>query len=120
MLVYEFPLDFVTKHPEFVASNNSMGFISDTRGSTYNLCHCEPFPPLYQLDAKESDLLRLDWSNFEIADMDFWRGPAYTTFFDYLDATGGFYYEVRGFLCFFEWHTFDSRIPLALGRRPSS
>lgn len=36
-----------------------------------------------------------DWSNFEIADMDFWRGPAYTAFFDYLDATGGFYYEVR-------------------------
>ena len=36
------------------------------------------------------------WSNFEIADMDFWRGPAYTEFFNYLDATGGFYYEVRG------------------------
>jgi hypothetical protein len=34
------------------------------------------------------------WSNFEIADMDFWRGPAYTDFFNYLDATGGFYYEV--------------------------
>jgi len=27
--------------------------------------------------------------------MDFWRGPAYTAFFDYLDARGGFYYEVR-------------------------
>ena len=37
---------------------------------------------------------RIDWSNFEIADMDFWRGPAYTAFFDYLDSTGGFYYEV--------------------------
>ena len=34
------------------------------------------------------------WSNFEIADMDFWRGPAYTAFFKYLDSTGGFYYEV--------------------------
>jgi Glycolipid 2-alpha-mannosyltransferase len=34
------------------------------------------------------------WSNFEIADMDFWRGPAYTDFFNFLDATGGFYYEV--------------------------
>jgi hypothetical protein len=29
--------------------------------------------------------------------MDFWRGPAYTDFFNYLDATGGFYYEVRDF-----------------------
>jgi alpha 1,2-mannosyltransferase len=35
------------------------------------------------------------WSNFEIADMDFWRGEAYTAFFEYLDAQGGFYYEVR-------------------------
>lgn len=34
------------------------------------------------------------WSNFEIADMNFWRAPAYTAFFDYLDSTGGFYYEV--------------------------
>jgi Glycolipid 2-alpha-mannosyltransferase len=37
----------------------------------------------------------LVWSNFEIADMDFWRGKIYTEFFEYLDATGGFYYEVR-------------------------
>jgi hypothetical protein len=35
------------------------------------------------------------WSNFEIADMDFWRGEAYTAFFDYPDSLGGFYYEVR-------------------------
>lgn len=38
------------------------------------------------------------WSNFEIADMDFWRGEAYTAFFNYLDRTGGFYYEVRLFI----------------------
>jgi hypothetical protein len=37
----------------------------------------------------------IDWSNFEIADMDFWRAPAYTAFFNYLDTQGGFYYEVR-------------------------
>jgi len=40
-------------------------------------------------------LLALVWSNFEIADMDFWRGPAYTEFFQFLDSKGGFYYEVR-------------------------
>ena len=28
--------------------------------------------------------------------MDFWRGEAYSKFFDYLDATGGFYYERWG------------------------
>ena len=34
------------------------------------------------------------WNNFEIADMNFWRGEAYTQFFEYLDSHGGFYYEV--------------------------
>jgi Glycolipid 2-alpha-mannosyltransferase len=32
--------------------------------------------------------------------MEFWRGPAYTAFFEYLDSKGGFYYEVRSFLSF--------------------
>ena len=27
--------------------------------------------------------------------MDFWRGEAYSAFFEYLDRRGGFYYEVR-------------------------
>lgn len=38
--------------------------------------------------------LRLVWSNFEIGDLDFWRGEAYSKYFDYLDSKGGFYYEV--------------------------
>ncbi len=37
---------------------------------------------------------RLVWSNFEIGDLDFWRGEAYTKFFEFLDSKGGFYYEV--------------------------
>jgi hypothetical protein len=36
----------------------------------------------------------VDWSNFEIADMDFWRSQTYTDYFNYLDSMGGFYYEV--------------------------
>lgn len=36
----------------------------------------------------------LVWSNFEIGDLNFWRGEAYSKYFDYLDQTGGFYYEV--------------------------
>jgi alpha 1,2-mannosyltransferase len=28
--------------------------------------------------------------------MDFWRSPVYTSFFEYLDKTGGFYYERWG------------------------
>ncbi|KAH9018225.1 glycosyltransferase family 15 protein [Lactarius deliciosus] len=84
--LYEFPrtieslwstvIDFITEHPEFVSPNSAMDFISDDEGESYNLCHF--------------------WSNFEIADMDFWRGPAYTAFFDYLESHGGFYYERWG------------------------
>ncbi|KAL1705570.1 glycosyltransferase family 15 protein [Schizophyllum commune] len=68
--------DFIKEHPEYVAEDNAMGFLSDNNGDSYNLCHF--------------------WSNFEIADLEFWRGPAYTAFFDYLDKRGGFYYERWG------------------------
>ena len=27
--------------------------------------------------------------------MEFWRGEAYTAYADYLESTGGFYYEVK-------------------------
>lgn len=36
----------------------------------------------------------LVWSNFEIGDLNFWRGEAYMKYFEYLDRAGGFYYEV--------------------------
>jgi len=68
--------EFAEKNPQYVSENNALGFMSPNGGESYNLCHF--------------------WSNFEIADMDFWRGPAYTDFFNYLDATGGFYYERWG------------------------
>lgn len=35
------------------------------------------------------------WSNFEIGDLELWRGEAYSKFFDFLDEKGGFYYEVE-------------------------
>lgn len=39
------------------------------------------------------------WSNFEIADLDFFRGKQYQAFFKALDDTGGFYFErVSGLL----------------------
>ena len=31
----------------------------------------------------------------EIADVGFWIGEAYTAYVDYLESTGGFYYEVK-------------------------
>lgn len=36
------------------------------------------------------------WSNFEIGDMDFFRGEAYSKWFQHLDSTGKFYYERWG------------------------
>ena len=57
-----------------------LDFLSNDNGTHYNLCHF--------------------WSNFEIADMDFWRGEAYTKFFEYLESKGGFYYEVCSHLSF--------------------
>lgn len=36
------------------------------------------------------------WSNFEIGDMDFFRGEAYTNWFNHLESTGNFYYERWG------------------------
>ncbi|KDQ51800.1 glycosyltransferase family 15 protein [Jaapia argillacea MUCL 33604] len=68
--------DFMKDYPQYVSPGNAMNFLSDNGGSRYNLCHF--------------------WSNFEIADMDFWRGEAYSAFFDYLDKRGGFYYERWG------------------------
>jgi mannosyltransferase len=46
------------------------------QGERWNLCHY--------------------WSNFEIADLDFFRGEAYQGLFRHLDRLGGFYYERWG------------------------
>ena len=51
---------------------------------------------------KEGDIWNMChfWSNFEIADMDFFRSQAYRDFFNFLDEQGGFYYErVRATKC---------------------
>ena len=50
-----------------------LDFVSNNGGYSYNLCHF--------------------WSNFEIGDLNFLRGEAYSQFFDYLDQSGGFFYE---------------------------
>lgn len=68
--------EFIVNNPEYVSPDNSIGYLSGDHGESYNLCHY--------------------WSNFEIADMDFWRGEAYQKFFEFLDSKGGFYYERWG------------------------
>ncbi|KAG2023982.1 alpha-1,2 mannosyltransferase KTR1 [Coprinopsis cinerea AmutBmut pab1-1] len=68
--------EFMKEYPQYIHPNNTISFVSDNGGEDYNHCHY--------------------WSNFEIADMDFYRGEAYTKFFDFLEAKGGFYYERWG------------------------
>ena len=85
--------DFVEKNPQYVANDNAMDFLSNDGGRTYSLCHCGCKCNLSWRRPNDPELYAV-WSNFEIADMDLWRGEAYTKFFNHLDASGGFYYEV--------------------------
>jgi alpha 1,2-mannosyltransferase len=68
--------EFLNLHKDYLHSNNLINFISNNNGETYNLCHF--------------------WSNFEIADMDFWRSKEYEDYFQHLDKSGGFFYERWG------------------------
>jgi alpha 1,2-mannosyltransferase len=67
---------FKEKHPEHIREGNLEDWISNDGGQTYNLCHF--------------------WSNFEIADLNLWRSKAYLDFFEFLDDSGGFFYERWG------------------------
>src|SRR6266851_2627120 len=40
------------------------------------------------------ETFQIVYNNFEIADLDFYRGEAYMAYFEHLDRQGGFYYEV--------------------------
>ena len=78
-----------------------MKFLSDDGGAKYNnLCMCTSFL-LPGPAADEAGWLLIMarriivYNNFEISDLDFWRGEAYTAYFNHLDRSGGFYYEVR-------------------------
>jgi alpha 1,2-mannosyltransferase len=74
--LWESTKKWMKNHPEHVVEGNSMGFLSDDGGDTYNHCHF--------------------WSNFEIGNLDWLRSPAYLDYFDALDKDGGFFYERWG------------------------
>lgn len=67
---------FMKEHPEHIVKDNSMAFLSDDGGATYNHCHM--------------------WSNFEIGNLDWLRSKAYVDYFNKLDKDGGFFYERWG------------------------
>lgn len=75
--------DFVRANPSYVHPDNAIGFMIDDdsksiqdNDSDWNGCHF--------------------WSNFEIADLRFWRSKPYEEYFQHLDATGNFFYERTG------------------------
>ncbi|EAU31895.1 glycolipid 2-alpha-mannosyltransferase [Aspergillus terreus NIH2624] len=67
---------FMGNHPEHIADGNSMDFLSDDGGKTYNKCHF--------------------WSNFEIGSLEWLRSKQYIDYFESLDQDGGFFYERWG------------------------
>lgn len=85
---------FMKNHPEHIAKDNSMGFLSDDGGESYNHCHFVSIifsiPGPYQL------LIIPQWSNFEIGNLNWLRSQAYIDFFEALDEDGGFFYERWG------------------------
>jgi len=74
--LWESTKKFMKAHPEHVVEDNSMGFLSDDGGDTYNHCHM--------------------WSNFEVGNLNWLRSKAYLDFFEALDQDGGFFYERWG------------------------
>ncbi|KAI8144650.1 glycolipid 2-alpha-mannosyltransferase-domain-containing protein [Fennellomyces sp. T-0311] len=58
------------------AKDSLYRFITDEEGKNYNQCHF--------------------WTNFEIARVDLWQSEAYQKLFQYLDMSGGFFYERWG------------------------
>lgn len=68
--------NFTSVYPEYVTKGNNFELMTDDEGETFNMCHF--------------------WSNFEIGDMDFYRTQRYSDFFEYMDLSGGFFYERWG------------------------
>ena len=85
MNVYEFmetipslwntTLDYVQKNKHLIQNQKTLEEIVDANGN-YTGCHF--------------------WTNFEIADLNFFRSPIYQNYFDHLDRSGGFFYERWG------------------------
>ncbi|KAJ1738267.1 hypothetical protein LPJ78_005744 [Coemansia sp. RSA 989] len=65
---------FRAAFPEHVAPENTLHWLQ--ANGSYNMCHF--------------------WSNFEIGSLDFFRSREYQAYFDFLDRTGGFFYERWG------------------------
>ncbi len=77
-------LNFLAAHPEYEVQNNAREWLTDSKRR-----------PEHNIKAKGYSTCHF-WSNFEIADMEFWRSKAYEDYFEHLDRAGGFFYERWG------------------------
>jgi len=77
-------LEYLALYPDSVHPNSAIEWLTDSArrpahnraANGYSTCHF--------------------WSNFEIGNLNFWRGERYQSYFDYLDRQGGFFYERWG------------------------
>ncbi|KAI8378256.1 nucleotide-diphospho-sugar transferase [Choanephora cucurbitarum] len=78
--LWETTKKFMAEYPQHIISKDDkeslMNWVTNDGGETYNLCHF--------------------WSNFEIGSLAFLKSQAYLDFFNYLDKSGGFFYERWG------------------------
>ncbi|RFU25837.1 hypothetical protein B7463_g10502, partial [Scytalidium lignicola] len=75
---------FISEHPEYLHKKNAMRWVTDSERR-----------PSHNIDANGYSTCHF-WSNFEIADMSFWRSQVYEDYFNHLDRAGGFFYERWG------------------------
>ena len=75
---------FMAAHPEYEHQNNAREWVVDSKRR-----------PEHNMKANGFSTCHF-WSNFEIADMEFWRSKPYEDYFEHLDRAGGFFYERWG------------------------
>ncbi|PWA01340.1 hypothetical protein BB558_002566 [Smittium angustum] len=89
--------EFMTKNPHLInPENNFLNWITKYKNKKRN--------EKRENEQLENEYLQDEyfyngchfWSNFEIVDLSFYRSEAYLDYFDYLDYSGGFFYERWG------------------------
>ncbi|KAJ1659125.1 hypothetical protein IWQ61_001752 [Dispira simplex] len=73
---WEVVQEYLKAHPTALEPRNTMDWVTDDGGQTYNLCHF--------------------WTNFEVVNLGFLRSSLYEEFFQHMDKSGGIFYERWG------------------------
>ena len=83
-------IEFIAENPDLVAPKHRNELpLRQRRQNLQPLSLCVPYSALPSNRSRYTV-----WSNFEIADLDLWRGPTYTASFEFLESCRDFDYEV--------------------------